>query len=69
MVLLMCGKRSKPEGSNNLSKVGCWEACLAVLSTISLPGIPLCPGTQMKTTGMEAEEHISKRICMCDMSG
>ena len=35
----------------------------------TLPGIPLCPETQMKTTGMEAEEHVSKRICMCDMSG
>ena len=46
MVLLMCEKRSRPDGSNDLSKVGCWEAYLAALSTISLPGIALCPGSR-----------------------
>ena len=48
--------------------VGCREACLAASSTFSLPGIPLCPGTQIKTIGIAADAHVSKRICMCDVS-
>ena len=52
------------KGSNDLNMVGLGAAFVAALSTFSFPGIPLCPGAQMKTIGIEAALHVSWRMCM-----
>ena len=49
--------------------VACWDAFFAALSTFSFPWIPLWPGAQMKTIGMEAAVHDSRRMCMREMRG
>ena len=59
---LMWEKRSELEGSNDLSMVSLKAVCLAALSTLSLPGIPLYPGAHMKTIDIEVAIHVS-RMC------
>ena len=60
---------SELEGSNDLSMVGLYVASFAALSTFSLPGIPLCPGSQTKTGDIEAAVHVSRRMCIRGIRG
>jgi len=42
---------------------------LAVESTISLPGILLLLGTQMKVTDWESNEQVVRRVCIREAVG
>jgi len=44
-------------------------AALAVEWTISLPGIPLWLGTQMKVTDWESDELVVRRVCIREARG
>jgi len=45
-------KRSELEGRKDGETVGSNRAFLAALSTFSFPGMPVCPGAQIKVMGM-----------------
>ena len=64
MKFLMWEKRSELEGNIDLNMVGLRAACLAALSIFSFLGIPLGPGAQMKTIGIKAVPHVSRRMCI-----
>ncbi len=44
-------------------------ASFASLSTFSLPGIPVCPGTRMKAMVTEVAGSVWRRMWMRDTSG
>jgi len=44
-------------------------AALAAESTISLPGICLWLGTQMKVTDWESDEQVVRRVCVREATG
>ena len=48
---------------------GKFVAALAPESTISLPGIPLWLGTQIKVTDWESNEQVVRRVCIREAVG
>ncbi len=65
----MTRKRSLLDGRNLELTRGDLAASFASLSTFSLPGIPMCPGTHMKTMATEVVNSVRRRMWMRDMSG
>jgi len=48
---------------------GRFVAALTAESTISLPGISLWLGTQMKVTDWESDEQVVRRVCIREAVG
>ncbi len=65
----MTRKRSWRDGRNLELTRGDLAASFVSLSTFSLPGIPMCSGTHMKTMVTEVVNSVRRRMWMHDMSG